>query len=289
VSQGSGVLSSHEYLGQQGGTQSGERQVLAFLKVPLPREEKMQFGSGVLTPQKEKEMQNGSGTSVPSKTVHNTGKVASPKKHSHLPHIDSTEYYQFVTFRTHDSLDEFIQKYNLDSTLSNKEKQLKIDEYLDNSSSGAYLQNEVFDYLYRFLLAQDAKLYDLVAFAIMNNHVHILFKPLESLSMVMKKIKGASAKRINELLGKSGRFWSDDYYDKAIRDERHFWVVYEYIRNNPLKLGQCQEMQNGGGTKVPLPRKVQNGSGVLTPHGDVGELGGTKVPLPSRFYGVFYE
>lgn len=84
-----------------------------------------------------------------------------------------------------------------------------------------------------------------MALVIMNNHVHILFKPLQSLSKVMQMIKGVSAKKINELLGKNGRFWADDYYDKAIRDEKHFWVVYEYIKNNPLKI--CD-------TKVSLPR-----------------------------------
>lgn len=228
---GGGVLTPHKEVGEQGGT-----------KVPHPREELVQNGGGVLTP---------------PNTAQNAEKATNSKRHSHLPHIDSTEYYQFVTFRTHDSVDEFIQKYDLDSTLSNKEKQLKIDDYLDTSLNGAYLQNEVLDYLYTFLLAQDKKLYELVTFAIMSNHVHILLKPLESLSRVVKKVKGSSAKRINELMGKNGRFWSDDYYDKAIRDEKHFWVVYEYIKNNPLKLGN-------------------------------GEKGGVRDVAPlSRFYGVF--
>jgi len=171
-----------------------------------------------------------------------------------------------VTFRTHDSVDEFIRKWDFSPALKNKEKQLKIDQYLDRSNNGAYLQNEVLRWLFEFFLKQDTKLYELVAFAIMQNHVHMLLKPLERLSKVMQKIKGTSAKKINELLGKSGQFWADDYYDKAIRDERDFWVVYEYIKNNPLKIYASSDKY---GTKVPPPNPSR-----------------TEV-LPPRFYGVY--
>lgn len=195
---------------------------------------------------------NMSGTEVPL-----------PKKYTHLPHIDLKGYYQFVTFRTFESVDEFVRKWDFSPAMSNKEKQQKIDEYLDISINGAYLKDDVLKYLFDFLISNDKKVYELVAFCIMNNHVHILFKPLESLSKVMQMIKGVSAKKINELLGKNGRFWADDYYDKAIRDEKHFSVVYEYIKNNPLKIGEI----NNSEAKASLPN-------------------GIKQSLP-RFYGVF--
>ena len=221
---------------------------------------------------------NGTDTLVSAKSV------CTPK-YSRLPHIDLLGYYQFVTFRTYESHDEFMHKLCLSPALSNKEKQLKIDEYLDASSNGAYLQDEVLEWLFEFLLRQDKKLYELVAFAIMNNHVHILFKPLQSLSKVMQRIKGVSAKRINELLSKSGKFWADDYYDKAIRDERHFWVVYEYIKNNPLKISWTG---NNGGTKVPRSNgadtlvSAKSVCGTEVPHpSGTGNNGGTKVPRPS--------
>ncbi|MDO8453239.1 MAG: transposase [Sulfurimonas sp.] len=195
-------------------------------------------------------------------------KVLPPKKNTHLPHIDLEGYYQFVTFRTFDSVDEFVKKLGLDNK-SNKEKQLYIDEYLDVSTNGAYLQDDVLGYLCDLLIGYDKKLYELVAFCIMNNHVHILFKPLERLSKVMQMIKGVSAKKINELLGKNGKLWADDYYDKTIRNEKHFWVVYEYIKNNPQKIS---------GTKVPPP----TGTDTLVSENN----NGIKVPLP-RFYGIF--
>jgi len=202
--------------------------------------------------------------------VSKNNKTPLPRKYTHLPHIDLKGYYQFVTFRTFESVDEFVRKWDFSPAMSNKEKQQKIDEYLDLSIKGAYLKDDILKYLFELLITNDKKLYELVAFCIMNNHVHILFKPLESLSKVMQMIKGVSAKKINELLSQKGKFWADDYYDKAIRDEKHFWVVYEYIKNNPLKIG---------GTEVPLPI----GTSTLVSENNICEV---KSPFP-RFYGVF--
>ena len=51
-------------------------------------------------------------------------------KHKHLPHIDDLDYYQFITFRTNDSLDDYLAKLAKQNN-SNAEKQQKIDKYLD--------------------------------------------------------------------------------------------------------------------------------------------------------------
>jgi len=53
----------------------------------------------------------------------------------------------------------------------------------------------------------------------------------------MQKIKGATAFYINKHLASKGHFWGKSYFDKAIRDEKHFNVVYEYIKNNAVKAG----------------------------------------------------
>ncbi len=155
--------------------------------------------------------------------------------YKHLPHMDLKGVYQFVTFRTHDSTDAFLIKLELQN-LENRTRQMKIDEYLDGSSEGSYLNGKALAYLADFLQAKDDFLYELIAFCIMPNHVHMLFKPLDELSMIMQRIKGQSSKELNEVLGRKGRFWLRHYYDKAIRDERHFELVYRYIMNNPLKL-----------------------------------------------------
>jgi len=73
----------------------------------------------------------------------------------------------------------------------------------------------------------------------------MLIKPLDKLARVMQLIKGGSSKLINEQMGRKGAFWSSDYYDKLIRDEKHFLLVYDYIRKNHLVLGEA---------KATLPR-----------------------------------
>ena len=157
----------------------------------------------------------------------------------HLPHIDLIGHYQFITFRTYDSTDTFLKKLSLQNKPNHK-IQLDVDNYLDGSQNGAYLKGKVLNSLSDFFKSKDKTLYELIAFSIMPNHVHLLIKPLKKLASVMHTIKGSSAKLINEIMGKSGKFWANDYYDRAIRNEKHFEIVYEYIKNNPVKLGEAE-------------------------------------------------
>ena len=52
---------------------------------------------------------------------------------------------------------------------------------------------------------------------------------------IVKYIKGRSAIEMNKKLNLKGQFWHRNYFDKLIRNEKHFNLVYEYIQNNPLK------------------------------------------------------
>ena len=138
------------------------------------------------------------------------------------------------------------------------------------------------DFLSAFLKSKDGVLYELVAFAMMSNHVHLLIKPMAELSQVMQAIKGASAKAINTMLDKTGKFWADDYYDKLIRDEQHFAVVYEYIKNNPLKIqneslgfSSAEVAVDTFGAKAPIPKCAPT------------ETNGAEAPIPKRFCGKF--
>ena len=156
--------------------------------------------------------------------------------HSKLVHIDAMEYYQFVSFRTYESVDKYVQKILQDNTQSSSHLQYKLDKYLDSSSSGAILNGDILDSLYQFFLHEDHKIYNLISFSIMPNHVHILFKQTTALADTIKSLKAKSAIRLNKLLNTQGKFWANGYYDKLIRDEKHFDIVYNYIKNNPLKV-----------------------------------------------------
>ena len=86
-----------------------------------------------------------------------------------------------------------------------------------------------------YLKTLEPEFYQLCAVSIMPNHVHLLIQQKQELSIIMQKIKGFLAFQVNKLLSRKGHFWEKTYFDKAIRDERHFNIVYEYIKNNASK------------------------------------------------------
>jgi REP element-mobilizing transposase RayT len=72
----------------------------------------------------------------------------------------------------------------------------------------------------------------------MPNHVHVLIEMKNySLSNIVHSWKSFTAHKANKLLNRTGRFWMSDYFDRFIRDEKHFMATVEYIRRNPVKAG----------------------------------------------------
>jgi hypothetical protein len=72
---------------------------------------------------------------------------------------------------------------------------------------------------------------------IMPTHVHLLLEPLRNnkLPLLLKGIKGASARRANQILGTSGQFWLDESYDHIVRSEEQYGHFLRYIAENPVK------------------------------------------------------
>jgi putative transposase len=84
------------------------------------------------------------------------------------------------------------------------------------------------------------KRYDLFAWCVMANHVHVLLKPVWELKEVMQGIKGYTAYEINGLQEARGRvFWQDESFDHWVRDEEELIRIIDYIENNPVKAGLC--------------------------------------------------
>jgi putative transposase len=84
--------------------------------------------------------------------------------------------------------------------------------------------------------ANDLNHYNLHAYAIMANHVHILITPQVPLSPIMKAIKGVTARNANKLLNRTGKvFWQDASFDHWTRDEAEENKIRRYIENNPVK------------------------------------------------------
>jgi REP element-mobilizing transposase RayT len=70
---------------------------------------------------------------------------------------------------------------------------------------------------------------------VMPNRVHAVFVqnsdwPLEKL---VRSWKSFTSRKINSLLGRDGSLWQRDYFDRLVRDQKHFTNCIRYVRRNP--------------------------------------------------------
>jgi REP element-mobilizing transposase RayT len=80
--------------------------------------------------------------------------------------------------------------------------------------------------------------YELQAWAVMPNHVHIPILPRVAPRQITHWIKGRTAYEANMLLGRTGTpFWQDESYDHWVRNERELRRVVAYIEENPVSGG----------------------------------------------------
>jgi len=78
----------------------------------------------------------------------------------------------------------------------------------------------------------------------MPNHVHVLCKLGEAVAEIVRLWKGASAARINRVVGREGPLWLREYFDRYVRDMDHFHECRAYIRNNPVKAKLCEKPED---------------------------------------------
>jgi|AraplaMF_Cvi_mMS_1032046.scaffolds.fasta_scaffold39674_2 REP element-mobilizing transposase RayT len=154
----------------------------------------------------------------------------------YLPHFDSQDVVQFVTYRLSDSLPlEALERIRL----SDRPETLR-DELLDRGWGACWLrQAPVAEIVEQSFFAFDGDRYRLHAWTIMPNHVHVLFgvRSEVTLSDIVASWKKFTARQANRLLGRTGPFWQADYWDRFIRNDAHFDAAVSYIDNNAVKAG----------------------------------------------------
>ncbi|MCF7668200.1 MAG: DUF1156 domain-containing protein [Verrucomicrobia bacterium] len=180
--------------------------------------------------------------SRPQKPVHTRG---------YLPHWEAGSRSQSITFRLADSLPQTVLE-KLEAEILNSteeehtwevERRKRIERYLDAGHGSCALQRpEIAELVENALLYFDGMRYNLHAWTIMPNHVHVLITPLHenSISSILHSWKSFTAKKSNKLLGHNGKFWQEEYFDRMIRDKAHFDAAVRYIEENPVKAGLCK-------------------------------------------------
>lgn len=164
-----------------------------------------------------------------------------------MPHAHIAGLTQFITFRLADSMPQNVIKRwrdDLSSALiTDADFRRRIEAYLDQNYGSTVLKNpRIAKIVQETLLKWDGERYRLIAWVIMPNHVHLLLEALSgySIANIMHSIKSFTAHEANRILERKGHFWSKEYFDRYIRDARHFHATVRYIENNPVKARLCR-------------------------------------------------
>jgi REP element-mobilizing transposase RayT len=82
--------------------------------------------------------------------------------------------------------------------------------------------------------------YDLYAYVVMANHVHVLLAPKVDMNVITQGMKGFTSHKINGIQNVRGRIlWQDESYDHWARDEEEMRRIIAYIENNPVAAELC--------------------------------------------------
>jgi hypothetical protein len=127
----------------------------------------------------------------------------------YLPHFDSQDVVQFVTFRLADSLP--------------KEALLN----LRGAARAESLRDELFDQGLGACWLRSDRIARIVEDAF--------------LGAIVGSWKRFTARKANSEIGRTGAFWQDDYWDRFIRNDDHFTATEIYVDLNPVKAGLVEE------------------------------------------------
>jgi REP element-mobilizing transposase RayT len=158
----------------------------------------------------------------------------------HLPHWFPDGAVVFVTWRLYGTLPGWKARERAAETAGREF--VAFDRLLDRAQSGPdWLRRPaVASAVAETLIAGEMhrELYRLLAWVVMPNHVHALWRPVRPMTEVMRWVKGSSARRINRMLGREGEhFWQEESFDRWIRSEWEGQRILRYIEENPVKAG----------------------------------------------------
>lgn len=184
------------------------------------------------------------------------------------PHVESPDLLQHVTFRLADSLPRAVvegmaaQLERLPPMERNPAWVRRVQAYLDSGYGSCILGcPDAAQLVQNALLHFHGVRYDIHAWCIMPNHVHVLFQVHEgwTMSRCVWSWKSFTGRLINQLgpaglhsRGPAGlrpasrsspggarqdQVWHREYFDRYIRDDAHYANTVNYIHRNPVKAG----------------------------------------------------
>lgn len=154
--------------------------------------------------------------------------------------------------RTHDPVERTQLIYSFERTYYKK-----YDDTLDKIRKGPMWlkDSRIAQIVSDALHFRDGKEYELIAYTIMSNHIHIIFwlgegnlstltkRKLESddgyyiVTHIMESLKKFTARESNKILSRRGRFWARESFDRVLRNDVEVKRAVRYVLNNPVKSG----------------------------------------------------
>jgi putative transposase len=188
----------------------------------------------------------------------------------YLPHCDKPGLVQFVTFRLADSMPaSFRGEWEHLLLIEDvRERRTKLEEYLDHGVGECHLRDprvaKLCEDALRFFHNDR---YELLAWCVMPNHVHVLVQvwrtPLWKLVATWKKHVAAQGlsilrkerrspdrferlKNDTEPIGRSAlpAFWQREYWDTFMRHHEQEKTAFRYIESNPVKPQLCRAAED---------------------------------------------
>jgi REP element-mobilizing transposase RayT len=158
-----------------------------------------------------------------------------------LPHLYKDGGIYFVTFRLADAVIPNAPERSLPETPTNEDI-ARASEPPISLGSCVLKRPDIAELVQNALRHFEGERYLLGAWCVMPNHVHVIFGPLpgHTPSDILQSWKGFTARRANQLLGKSGSFWERESFDHLIRNERGREWFAEYVNQNPVEAGFCK-------------------------------------------------
>ncbi|MDW7739533.1 MAG: transposase [Bacillota bacterium] len=85
--------------------------------------------------------------------------------------------------------------------------------------------------------------YEIYAYCLMNNHIHLLMKEgINSLGISFRRIGASYVYWYNWKYDRVGHLFQDRYKSEAVEDDKYFLTVLRYIHQNPFKAGLINDL-----------------------------------------------
>ncbi len=180
-----------------------------------------------------------------------------------LPHYQAGGIYQMITYRLADALPQKLVECWREELLPGSagcqpvvlnaaqlEMRRRCEVAMDAGHGSCILKRpECARIILDNWLYFEGQRYEIIVAVVMPNHVHILIRVLApwTLAKIIHSWKSYTANSLRRELEQTGwqpalpgeHLWQREYWDRFIRDEKHFHAAIAYILDNPITAGLC--------------------------------------------------